>query len=78
MELFGDWVKSYVMLAPYIDALCRENLGISSYSVLKRELLPTQTSFEVFLVIQPSIEGLDKCRLCININGTQCTVNIGV
>lgn len=47
-DLFGDWLTSYSMLPPYMDAVCRENPGTVVEWRLPTGPPPTPTNFSVF------------------------------
>lgn len=61
-NLFGDLVTLYSMLPPYMDKLCRENLGIVVLWRFKDGQMPTLVNPAPFLVIGPSVKGFQRSR----------------
>lgn len=70
-DLFNDWVTSYSMLAPYMDALCRENPGaVVLWHFEDGPLTNTNQFHRVFWSFGPSMETSHSYRPVINIHGT--------
>lgn len=69
--LFSDWLTSYIMLSPYMDAICRENPGTVVVWRFKDGPFANSNQFQcVFWSFGPSIKGSLSCRPIISIDGT--------